>query len=49
MTVVRLLPQVVFLGARLPSGEQIDAALQAAHQACVITISVKTEVRCELV
>ncbi len=44
MTVVLLRPEVVFSGARLPSRQQIQAMHQAAHEACFIANSVKTEV-----
>jgi len=48
MTEVVLRPLVVFGGERQPSREQVDALHHAAHEACFIANSVKTEVRCEL-
>ncbi|MCW3478075.1 OsmC family protein [Neisseriaceae bacterium JH1-16] len=47
MTEVVLRPRVVFGGERQPSHEQLDALHHAAHEACFIANSVKTEVRCE--
>lgn len=47
MTVVTLRPAVTFSGERLPSPAQIEAMHHAAHEACYIANSVKSEVRCE--
>jgi organic hydroperoxide reductase OsmC/OhrA len=47
MTVVTLRPQVTFGGEREPTREQLDALHHAAHEACFIANSVRTEVRCE--
>lgn len=46
VTRVTLRPQVTFAGPA-PSREQLDALHHAAHDACFIANSVKTEVRCE--
>ncbi|MGO4304744.1 OsmC family protein [Cupriavidus sp. RAF12] len=47
MTVVTLRPDVVFSGAHRPTREDIDHLHHAAHDACFIANSVKTDVRCE--
>ncbi|WP_354682692.1 OsmC family protein [Cupriavidus necator] len=47
MTVVTLRPQVTFGGEREPTREELDALHHAAHDACFIANSVRTEVRCE--
>lgn len=47
MTVVTLRPAVWFSGERLPTRDELDALHHAAHDACFIANSVKTEVRCE--
>ena len=47
MTVVTLRPQVHFGPETQPSAEELAALHHAAHEACFIANSVKTEVRCE--
>lgn len=47
MTVVTLRPRVEFGGERQPSREELDRLHHAAHAACFIANSVKTDVRCE--
>jgi len=47
MTVVTLRPAVTFSGERQPTRAQIEAMHHAAHEACYIANSVKSEVRCE--
>lgn len=47
MTVVTLHPDVAFSGDRIPTRADIDQLHHAAHDACYIANSVKTEVRCE--
>lgn len=47
MTVIRLRPDVAFSGERVPTREDLDRLHHAAHDACYIANSVKSEVRCE--
>lgn len=47
MTVVTLRPRVTFAGAGGPDAVALAALHHAAHEACFIARSVKTEVRCE--
>lgn len=47
MTRVTLRPSVQFSGDALPTREDIHALHHAAHDACFIASSVKSEVRCE--
>ncbi|MDT3736007.1 MAG: OsmC family protein [Denitratisoma sp.] len=47
MTRVTLRPRVAFVGDRLPSRQDIESLHHAAHEACFIANSVKSEVRCE--
>jgi organic hydroperoxide reductase OsmC/OhrA len=47
MTVVTLRPAVTFSGERQPTRVQLEDMHHAAHEACYIANSVKTEVRCE--
>jgi len=47
MTRVTLRPEVAFSGARLPSHDEVIELHEAAHDACFIASSVKTEVLCE--
>ena len=47
MTLVTLRPCAEFSGAPAPTREQVEAMHHAAHEACFIANSVKTEVRCE--
>ncbi len=47
VTVVTLRPEAVFAGERLPSRDDIEALHHAAHDACFIANSVRSEVRCE--
>lgn len=47
MTVVTMHPDVTFSGERLPTREELDHLHHAAHDACYIANSVKTDVRCE--
>ena len=47
MTVVTLHPQVRFAGERQPDAAEIHRLHHAAHAACFIANSVRTDVRCE--
>jgi organic hydroperoxide reductase OsmC/OhrA len=47
MTLVTLRPEVQFSSNPTPTCEQIEQMHHAAHEACFIANSVKTEVRCE--
>jgi len=47
MTVVTLRPAIAFFGAKQPSAEDIEQLHHAAHEACYIANSVRTEVRVE--
>lgn len=47
MTVVTLRPRVTFAGASAPDATALAALHHAAHEACFIASSVKTDVRCE--
>jgi organic hydroperoxide reductase OsmC/OhrA len=47
MTQVTLRPQVVFAGTNMPDAAALAALHHAAHEACFIASSVKTDVRCE--
>ena len=47
MTLVTLRPAAEFSGVPAPTREQVEAMHHAAHEACFIANSVKTEVRCE--
>jgi organic hydroperoxide reductase OsmC/OhrA len=47
MTVVTLRPAVRFAGDRRPDAAEIHRLHEAAHDACFIANSVRTEVRCE--
>ena len=47
MTLVTLRPAAEFSGDRMPTADEIVAMHHAAHDACFIANSVKTEVRCE--
>jgi organic hydroperoxide reductase OsmC/OhrA len=47
MTVVTLRPRVTMAGAAGPDAAALAALHHAAHEACFIASSVKTEVRCE--
>lgn len=47
ITVVTMRPHVTFSGERLPTREELDHLHHAAHDACFIANSVKSEVRCE--
>jgi organic hydroperoxide reductase OsmC/OhrA len=47
MTQVTLRPQVVFVGNRLPTDDEVAAMHHEAHDECFIANSVTTEVRCE--
>ena len=47
MTRVTLRPEVVFVGDRMPSDDEIAAMHHEAHDECFIASSVTTEVRCE--
>lgn len=47
MSLVTLHPAVVFSGEHLPEQTQIEDMHHAAHEACYIANSVKSEVRCE--
>ena len=47
MTRVTLRPEVMFSGERLPSRDETLRLHEAAHDACYIANSVKTEVLCE--
>jgi organic hydroperoxide reductase OsmC/OhrA len=45
VSLVVLSPEVVYGGARLPSADEVQALHEAAHDACFIANSVKTEIR----
>ena len=47
MTVVTLRPQVRFAGERRPDQAEVGRLHHAAHDACFIANSVRTDVRCE--
>jgi len=47
MTRVTLRPEVVFVGERLPTQDEIAAMHHEAHAECFIANSVTTDVRCE--
>lgn len=47
MSVVTLRPRVQFAGGHIPSRAQLEALHEAAHDACFIANSVRTQVRCE--
>ncbi len=47
MTLVTLRPRVAFAGTNVPDTTALAALHHAAHEACFIASSVKTEVRCE--
>jgi organic hydroperoxide reductase OsmC/OhrA len=47
MTLVTLRPQVAFGGGNAPDAAALAALHHAAHEACFIASSVKTELRCE--
>ena len=47
MTVVTLRPRVEFRADRGPSRDELERLHHAAHAACFIANSVKTDVRCE--
>ena len=47
MTLVRLRPQVAFIGERRPDAAALEALHHEAHERCFIANSVKTEVRVE--
>lgn len=47
ITLVRLRPRVEFSGERRPDASQLEALHHAAHEACYIANSVKSEVRVE--
>jgi len=47
MTRVTLRPEVTFSGARVPTREEIEKLHHAAHEACFLATSVKTDVVCE--
>ncbi len=47
VTVVTLRPDVTFSGEHVPTREELDALHHAAHDACFIANSVRTEIRCE--
>lgn len=47
VTLVTLRPDVAFSGERVPTREELDALHHAAHDACFIANSVRTEIRCE--
>ena len=47
MTLVTLRPDVAFFGAKRPTRAELDALHHAAHEACFIASSVKSEVRVE--
>ena len=46
MTIVTLRPRVTFCGSQ-PSRDEIAALHHAAHEACFIANSVRSEIRCE--
>jgi organic hydroperoxide reductase OsmC/OhrA len=47
MTLVTLRPDVEFSGSMRPTRGELDQMHHAAHDACFIANSVKTEIRCE--
>ena len=47
MTQVTLRPQIAFVGARLPTADEIAEMHHEAHAECFIANSVTTDVRCE--
>jgi len=47
VTVVTLRPDVRFSGDRIPSADEVRSMHHAAHDACFIANSVRTDVRCE--
>lgn len=47
MTLVTLRPRVRFAGDRLPDAAEVRRLHDAAHHACFIANSVKSELRCE--
>lgn len=47
MTVVTLRPRTAFAGAQRPDAAALRALHAAAHHACFLAASVKTELRCE--
>jgi organic hydroperoxide reductase OsmC/OhrA len=47
MTVVTLRPRVEFSGERRPTRADVEQLHHAAHEACYIANSVRTDVRCE--
>jgi organic hydroperoxide reductase OsmC/OhrA len=47
MTVVTLRPRVRFAGPRVPDAAELHRLHHAAHAACFIANSVRTDVRCE--
>jgi organic hydroperoxide reductase OsmC/OhrA len=47
MTVVTLRPRTAFAGAARPDAAALRALHAAAHHACFLAASVKTELRCE--
>ena len=47
VTRVTLRPEVVFSGDRIPTEDELHVLHHAAHDACFIANSVKTEVLCE--
>lgn len=47
MTCVTLHPDLLFVGERRPTSDEIVAMHHEAHEQCFIANSVKTEVRCE--
>ncbi len=47
MTIVTLRPLVEFSRSKRPTEEELQQMHHAAHEACFIANSVKTEVRCE--
>ncbi len=47
MTVVTLRPEMLFSGEHQPTREELDQLHHAAHEACFIASSVKSEVRCQ--
>ncbi|ACK69781.1 OsmC family protein [Gloeothece citriformis PCC 7424] len=49
ITVVRLRPQITFVGDNLPTPQQIEQLHHEAHQNCFLANSVKTEVIIETI
>lgn len=47
ITVVTLRPRVRFAGARRPDAAEVQRLHEAAHEACFIARSVRSELRCE--